>query len=65
MEGITFRGSKGGKIVQSTFKRDALGADEVLVKVTHSGLCGTDMHYLEADMVLGHEGNAFSFDSFG
>ncbi|ESK91362.1 nadp-dependent alcohol dehydrogenase [Moniliophthora roreri MCA 2997] len=56
MEGITFRGSKGGKIVQSAFKRGVLGADEVLVKVTHSGLCGTDLHYLESDMVLGHEG---------
>jgi threonine dehydrogenase-like Zn-dependent dehydrogenase len=24
--------------------------------VTHSGLCGTDIHYKTADIVLGHEG---------
>ena len=50
-----FKGSKEGKIVESTTTRE-LGADEVLIKVTHSGLCGTDEHYKHADMVLGHEG---------
>ncbi|TVY81785.1 alcohol dehydrogenase [Lachnellula suecica] len=50
-----FKGSKGGKIVKSHTKRE-LGHDEVLIKVTHSGVCGTDQHYKEADMVLGHEG---------
>lgn len=50
-----FKGSKEGKIVESTTTKE-LGADEVLIKVTHSGLCGTDEHYKHADMVLGHEG---------
>ncbi|KAG0652165.1 alcohol dehydrogenase [Hyphodiscus hymeniophilus] len=50
-----FRGSKEGKIVESTTTRN-IGPDEVLIKVTHSGLCGTDEHYKHADMVLGHEG---------
>jgi len=27
-----------------------------LVKITHSGICGTDEHFKHVDMVLGHEG---------
>jgi hypothetical protein len=50
-----FKGSKEGKIVQATTTRE-IGSDEVLIKVTHSGLCGTDEHYRHADMALGHEG---------
>ena len=50
-----FKGSKGGKIIKSQSKKE-LSNDEVLIKVTHSGVCGTDQHYKEADMVLGHEG---------
>jgi threonine dehydrogenase-like Zn-dependent dehydrogenase len=50
-----FKGSKGGKIIKSQTKKE-LGHNEVLIKVTHSGLCGTDQHYKAADMVLGHEG---------
>jgi D-arabinose 1-dehydrogenase-like Zn-dependent alcohol dehydrogenase len=50
-----FKGSKEGVIVESTTTKE-LGHDEVLIKVTHSGLCGTDEHYKHADMVLGHEG---------
>lgn len=50
-----FKGSESGKIVESTTTRE-LGPDEVLIKVTHSGLCGTDEHYRHKDVVLGHEG---------
>ena len=50
-----FKGSKDGKIVQSSSSRE-IGNDEVLVKITHSGVCGTDIHFLHADMALGHEG---------
>lgn len=50
-----FKGSKEGKIVQSTTTRE-IKADEVLIRVTHSGVCGTDEHYRHADIVLGHEG---------
>jgi len=55
VEFTVFKGSKEGKIVQSTTKKD-IKSDEVLIKVTHSGLCGTDEHFKRADMVLGHEG---------
>lgn len=51
-----FKGSKGGKIVKSTTERPDLKSDQVYVKITASGLCGTDEHYKEQDMVLGHEG---------
>ena len=51
-----FKGSKDGKIVKSETKKGDLQNDQVLVKVTASGLCGTDEHYKSADMVLGHEG---------
>ncbi|KAK4936440.1 hypothetical protein LTR10_022657 [Elasticomyces elasticus] len=50
-----FKGSKGGKIVEGTSHKE-IGPKEVLLKVTHSGLCGTDIHYKGVDMVLGHEG---------
>lgn len=51
-----FKGSKEGKIVKAETTRPDLQQDEVLVKVTVSGLCGTDEHYKCADMALGHEG---------
>jgi threonine dehydrogenase-like Zn-dependent dehydrogenase len=50
-----FKGSKEGKIVKSTSTRE-IRPDEVLVRITHSGLCGTDEHFKYKDMVLGHEG---------
>lgn len=55
-ESIQFRGSPSGQIVQKTFVHPELGADEVAIKITHSGLCFTDVHYCTTDMVLGHEG---------
>lgn len=50
-----FKGSDKG-IVESKTEKPELKADEVLLKVTHSGLCGTDVHYKGVDMGLGHEG---------
>ena len=50
-----FKGSKEGKIVKSTTTK-TLGPNDVLIKVTHSGLCGTDEHYKHSGCVLGHEG---------
>ena len=50
-----FKGSPGGKIVQDTTHR-VLDDNSVLVKITHSGLCFTDVHFREQNMVLGHEG---------
>ncbi|KAK9423011.1 putative Chaperonin 10-like protein [Seiridium unicorne] len=52
-----FKGSKDGLPVKSTTtKHDQLTGDLVLIKVTASGVCGTDLHYKTQDMGLGHEG---------
>lgn len=51
-----FKGSEEGKIVKSQTTRPDLKGDDVLVKITASGVCGTDVHYLHSDIVLGHEG---------
>ncbi|KAF7591669.1 hypothetical protein BBP40_001247 [Aspergillus hancockii] len=51
-----YKGSKDGTIQQSKTHRDALQKDQVLVRITHSGVCFTDVHYRHADMALGHEG---------
>ncbi|PYI00458.1 NADP-dependent alcohol dehydrogenase [Aspergillus sclerotiicarbonarius CBS 121057] len=51
-----FKGSKDGSITEATTHRDDLQRDEVLVRLTHSGVCFTDVHYQHADMALGHEG---------
>ncbi|KAK6069940.1 alcohol dehydrogenase [Seiridium cupressi] len=52
-----FKGSKDGLPVKSTTtKPDQLTGDLVLIKVTASGVCGTDLHYKTQDMGLGHEG---------
>ncbi|KAJ7680691.1 putative NADP-dependent alcohol dehydrogenase C 2 [Mycena polygramma] len=51
-----FKGSASGSIVESTTRLDEPTGNQVLIKITHSGICGTDEHYKHADMVLGHEG---------
>jgi len=48
-------GGPDGKIVLKTSIR-SIGNLEVLVKVTHSGLCGTDVHDRTSGCGLGHEG---------
>ncbi|KAJ5103221.1 Polyketide synthase enoylreductase [Penicillium argentinense] len=50
-----FRGSKEGQIVADQTTR-TLGYNEVYIETTHSGLCGTDEHFLKSGQVLGHEG---------
>lgn len=50
-----YKGSANG-IQESQTTKPNLTGDQVLVKITASGLCGTDLHYKNADMVLGHEG---------
>ncbi|KAA8915014.1 alcohol dehydrogenase [Sphaerosporella brunnea] len=50
-----FKGDETGKIHRATTTRK-LNPDEVLVKITYSGLCGTDCHYRPSGCVLGHEG---------
>ncbi|KIW04055.1 uncharacterized protein PV09_04873 [Verruconis gallopava] len=51
----TYRGSASGEIKESTSTAE-LGPTQVLVQITHSGLCGTDIHYKHSDIALGHEG---------
>jgi threonine dehydrogenase-like Zn-dependent dehydrogenase len=51
-----FKGSPTGKIIQSANPKPALAGAQVLVEIHHAGLCGTDLHYLHLDMVIGHEG---------
>jgi D-arabinose 1-dehydrogenase-like Zn-dependent alcohol dehydrogenase len=48
-------GDPDGNIVVKTSMR-AIGNLEVLVRVTHSGLCGTDVHDRTSGCGLGHEG---------
>ncbi|KAJ7459823.1 chaperonin 10-like protein [Mycena latifolia] len=50
-----FKGSVNG-IVEATSHRELPTGNQVLVKITHSGICGTDEHFKQADMALGHEG---------
>jgi D-arabinose 1-dehydrogenase-like Zn-dependent alcohol dehydrogenase len=33
-----------------------LGPKQVLIKITHSSLCGTDVHFIPHSAALGHEG---------
>lgn len=58
-EFTVFKGSQDGEIVECRTRRPDPIGDEVLVRITHSGLCGTDEHYRHADIVLGHEGAGF------
>ncbi|KAI1499278.1 GroES-like protein [Biscogniauxia marginata] len=52
-----FKGSESGAPVKTTTtKPDQLSGDQVFLRVTASGLCGTDLHYRNRDMGLGHEG---------
>jgi D-arabinose 1-dehydrogenase-like Zn-dependent alcohol dehydrogenase len=51
-----YRGSKDGKVIKSETTKPELQGDQVLLRVTASGLCGTDSHYRSQDMGLGHEG---------
>ena len=51
-----FKGSESGAIKKDTNTKGDLKGDQVYLRVTASGLCGTDLHYRKADMALGHEG---------
>ncbi|KAI9663011.1 MAG: hypothetical protein M1821_008058 [Bathelium mastoideum] len=51
-----YKGSPSRRIVQGTTHREKLNGDELLIRITHSALCGTDEHYVDQDMCLGHEG---------
>ncbi|KAJ7045888.1 chaperonin 10-like protein [Mycena alexandri] len=55
IEFTVFKGSADG-IVQATTRHDDPTGNQVLVRITHSGICGTDEHFKYRDIVLGHEG---------
>jgi alcohol dehydrogenase (NADP+) len=48
-------GDSNGEIHLKKSQR-AIGGVEVLIKVTHSGVCGTDVHDRDSGCGLGHEG---------
>lgn len=50
-----FRGTPEGELAVETTTR-VLGYGEVYIETTHSGLCGTDLHYLRRGRIIGHEG---------
>ncbi|KAJ6523503.1 chaperonin 10-like protein [Mycena vulgaris] len=56
VESTVFKGSASEGIIESKTHYEAPTGNQVLVKITHSGICGTDEHFKHADMVLGHEG---------
>ncbi|KAL4861299.1 hypothetical protein BDV12DRAFT_191177 [Aspergillus spectabilis] len=51
-----YKGNDSGNPVKnSTTKPDELTDDYILLRITASGVCGTDLHYV-TPMTLGHEG---------
>ncbi|CZT22347.1 probable NADP-dependent alcohol dehydrogenase [Ramularia collo-cygni] len=51
-----YKGSKDGKVIKTETTKPDLKGDQVLLRITASGLCGTDSHYRHVDQGLGHEG---------
>ncbi|KAJ4263406.1 hypothetical protein NW762_006225 [Fusarium torreyae] len=53
-----YRGSPEGRAVrhEAADTTEPLTSKQILVRITHSGICGTDEHYKTQDIVLGHEG---------
>jgi len=51
VEFTVFRGSQDGTVRPDLIKRD-LGRNEAYVRTTHSGVCGTDEHYLKSGSCL-------------
>ncbi|KAJ7693364.1 chaperonin 10-like protein [Mycena rosella] len=56
IDSTVFKGSASRGIVQTITRHEAPIGNQVLVRITHSGICGTDEHFKHSDMVLGHEG---------
>ncbi|OJJ45879.1 hypothetical protein ASPZODRAFT_69172 [Penicilliopsis zonata CBS 506.65] len=56
-----FRGSENGEIIPTTIRR-TLQPREVLVEISHAGLCGKDRAFRHQPIALGHEGAGFVRD---
>lgn len=54
--GSVYKGSSSGQVVKAKGEQRELRPNDVVIDITHSGLCYTDVHFLKKDMVLGHEG---------
>ena len=54
-ENTVFRGVEGA-IKSSPVPKPGLGPKDILVKITHSGVCATDLAYVPYGIALGHEG---------
>ncbi|KAF2001269.1 GroES-like protein [Amniculicola lignicola CBS 123094] len=54
-EYTVYRGVEGA-VKKSAAQLPALGPKDILVKITHSGLCGTDLAFVPYGIALGHEG---------
>lgn len=59
---IAYKGSSNGHVRESRRTSRQLSKSEVLIQISHSGVCGTDEHYKSQDMVLGHEGIGIAID---
>ena len=56
IENHVYRGVEG-TVKKIPFELPAeLGPKEILIKITHASLCGTDVHYIPYGAALGHEG---------
>jgi D-arabinose 1-dehydrogenase-like Zn-dependent alcohol dehydrogenase len=45
-----------GSVKKVSLDIPQLRPNEILIKITHTGLCGTDIHALHSTSILGHEG---------
>lgn len=52
---VSYQGIDGA-VKKVSHELPTLGPKEILVKITHTGLCGTDVHAIQFNSVLGHEG---------
>jgi hypothetical protein len=56
MKNSVYRGVEGVIKKVDVELPSELGPKEVLIKITHSSLCGTDIHFIPYGAALGHEG---------
>ncbi|ORY05055.1 chaperonin 10-like protein [Clohesyomyces aquaticus] len=54
-EYTVYRGVEG-VVKKSSAQLPPLGPKDILLKITHSGVCGTDLGYMPFGIALGHEG---------
>jgi len=56
MSSSVYRGVEGAGKKAPLELPTTLGPKEILLRITHASLCGTDLHFLTSGMALGHEG---------